>query len=394
MQRLWERITGTLAWVKRHIALTAMVGAAFVMLAGIVLLLLAMRPSRFSIEPGRYLHYRLHAESAVLLDNGLERAPRIEERDILVVGTGNDNQAALLALGFTQANAALVEFSSDASLHTVDASEHTGDAGMALGWFDFGLCVLPPGSEQAWTTDVVYAALPPHRRAVQAKVRRTRSGSSPEFQLKLPPSIEWINTLGRYEQIRDLVCTYRFSNRKHALDNVELELVAGEERPEGRRRQRWTITLTLADSGSIDDQPHAVRDLALTGAAVQEALAANRRERLPALVARLGNIDVDDSRLREIARRLAAMTRPGAIIAPPPVWGVVVASAGIERKADLDRIARALAKRGFKAFVSPWGQGVAVVVGPYTNRDQSLIPALVPNLPPGLRPAWAQLPQD
>lgn len=388
--------------LKRHAPLAAVVVAALVAVAGGVLLLLATRPSRFAINPGEFLYYRIHLEGIELVEGGGERAPRIEDREMLLVGTGSDNQCILAVAQASQVTVALVAIGADGQVRTSDAAGRRGEAGLAVGWFDLSLCALPPGSDQAWDEpDLVYAALPPQRRTVQAKARRMRSGASPEFQLKLPPSIEWINRAGHYEQLRDAVCKYRFANGKHAVEWAHLDLLAGEEQPDGRRRIRWRYDVTLAGSGTIDDDPRLIRELALTGAAIQDAAAEGRRDRLPALVARLGGIEISDQRLREIARRLADRARSPASsptglaieqTAPPAQarqrWEVVVGSVVLERRQEAEQLMRRLSRKGLKAYVAPMAQGVAVVVGPYAQRDQAVLTALS-ELLPNQRLAWS-----
>jgi hypothetical protein len=384
-----------LANVKRHAAVAAVVAAGLVAALGVVLLLLATRPSRFTIATGEYLYYRLHAEAAQLLDDANKRAPRSEDYELFLVGTGNDNQAVLAVADAQLASVALVTIGSDGAVRTCDAAGRPGDAGVAVGWFDLSLCALPPGSEQTWSTDLVYAALPAHRRAVQAKVGRLRSGASPEFQLKLPPSIEWINQAGRYQQIRDLVCTYRFANGKHALEKAKVELRTGEERSAGCLRFDWSITLELAGRGRVSDDPRAVRDVALTGTAIQDALIENRRERLAPLLARLGGIEIEDQRLRELVRRIIERTRRPPAPAPERVtikqrWVVPVTAMTAERKPEADRLARRLASKGLRSYVAPHAQGVTVMVGPYDVRDPAVL-ATVAEWCPQSRPAWARM---
>ena len=377
--------------VKRHAAVLAVAVAALVAVAGLVLLLLATRPSRFSIASGEFLHYRLRVEITELLEDGSKRAPRVEEQEMLLVGTGPDNQAALAVAEGVGAQVVLVMVGSDGAVRLCDAGGHQADAGLATGWFDFSLCSLPPGSEQTWNADIVYAALPAQRRAVQAKARRLRSGSTPEFQLKLP-IIEWINKAGFYEQIRDLTCTYRFANSKHAVESAVIELQSGAENGELRRRLRWRIELLLASRGRIEDPPRAIRDLALTGMAIQDALAADRRERLAPLQARLVGIEIDDPRLRELARRIADRARISVKVETPSrsMWAVQVASVAAERKSEAERLARQLTGKGLRAYVTVQPQGIAVMVGPYPERDQAILSALVERFP-SHRLAWSQV---
>lgn len=386
--------------LKRHAPLAAVVAAALVAVAGGVLFLLATRPSRFAISPGEFLYYRVHLEGIEKVDGGGERAPRREDRELLLVGTGIDNQCLMAVAQASQVTVALVVIGSDGQVRTCDAAGRRGEAGLAVGWFDLSLCALPPGSEQAWDEpDLVYAALPPQRRTVQAKARRLRSGASPEFQIKLPSSIEWINRAGFYEQVREAMCTYRFANSKHAVEYAELKLVSGEEQSDGRRLIRWRYEVSLAARGTIDDDPRVMRDLALTGAAIQDA-AESHRERLPALATRLGGIEVSDQRLREIARRLAERARaPGSSPqrlpieqTAPPVqarqrFEVVVTTLAAERRAEAEQLMRRLSRKDLKAYVASTAQGVTVVVGPYGERDATVMKTLS-ELLPNQRLAW------
>ncbi len=388
--------------LKNHAGTAAVVAAMLVAALGVTAFFLALRPSRLNFAPGEHLTYRLRTEMTELVDVPGQREPRelppaVQEQELDLFCVSGDNDLVLLSPTSGRDEVTLLNFSADGATRQLDAASRRGDAGKALGFFDFNLLPLPPGSEQAWSVELAYAALPPTKRNVQGKVKRTRSGSSPEFMLKLPTSVEWVGADNRYMQIRDLTCAYRFNTSRSLVEQATLRLLAGIEREDGRHRFRVRIELTLTAVGRVGDDPRQVRDLALAGSEAQDALASGRRERLAVLSSRILAADVQHPRLRELARRLVQDVRnpqPPRGITPRPLWAVLLAQYPSARRSEADALARALGTIGFRAYVVTTGAAAtaqaAVLVGPYVDRDPAVIGALSQRFPQS-RANWVRV---
>jgi hypothetical protein len=215
-------------------------------------------------------------------------------------------------------------------------------------------------------------------------VRRTRSGANPEFQLKLPPSVEWVNEQNRYQQVRDLVCTYRFHTGKGLVDRASVRCQAGVEREDGLRHYQVRADLDLLGIGHTGDDPRQVRDLALASTEAQDALADGRHERLAPVLVRILAADVQDPRLRELARRMALEVRnppPAPPITPRPLWAVQLATMPEEHRDEAERFARTVSAGGFHAYLATAQTDVLVLVGPYVDRDPAVIATLAQRYP-------------
>src|SRR5262249_38734793 len=156
-------------------------------------------------------------------------------------------------------------FAPDGSARRFEPASVVHDEGKALGFFDFNLLPLPPGSEQSWNVSLVYAALPPEHRQVQGKVRRVANGSRPSFKLSLP-TVEWVNEDRRWQQIKELTCNYRFDTAKGVVESATVECQAGIERPDGYHRYHVRTDLVLVGVTAGKDEAVALRDLALATA--------------------------------------------------------------------------------------------------------------------------------
>jgi hypothetical protein len=381
------------ARVKKHAAGAAVVGAVAVMAIGVLAFFLALRPSRMRFDPGQVVTYRLRTEVAELAADGGEGPAQLKEQELNLICISPDNDVVLLAPADGRDEVTLMNFAPNGTARTLDAASRPGDAGKALGFFDFNLLPLPPGTEQTWNVDLVYAVLPPNKRCVQGKVKRTRSGANPEFQLKLPTSVEWISEQNRYMQIRDLVCTYRFQTGKGLVDQASVRCLAGIERDDGRHRFRVRAELSLVSIGRTGDDPREIRDLALAGAEAQDALALGRSERLATLLTRLQAANVQSPRLRELVQRLCSEARlpaPAPRAAARPLWAVQVASCAPDRRADAEAFVRALSGSGLRAWVATSGDGLAVLVGPYFDRDPAVLGALSQRYPQQ-RAVWVKV---
>lgn len=384
--------------LKNHAGTAAVIAALLVAALGITAFFLALRPSRLDFAPGQHVTYRLRTEMVELVEVPGQREPRelapaVQEQELDLFCVNAENDVVLLSPAEGRDEVTLLNFAADGAARQLDPASRRGDAGKALGFFDFNLLPLPPGSEQVWTVELAYAALPPAKRNVQGKVKRTRSGSSPEFLLKLPTSVEWVGADSRYMQIRDLSCSYRFNTSRGLVEQATLRLLAGIEREDGRHRFRVRSELTLTAVGRVGDDPRQIRDLALAGSEAQDALVSGRRERLATLTTRILAADVQHPRLRELARRLVQDVRnpqPPRGVTPRPLWAVLLAQFPPARRSEADALVRTLASVGFRSYVATTAQAAAVLVGPYVDRDPAVLGALSQRFPQS-RANWVRV---
>jgi SPOR domain len=375
--------------IKNHAATAAIIAAAMVACLGVMAFVLALRPSYLSVPAGDIISYRLRVTTNELIDHpdkkDVELPATISEQDVHIIGVGGTNEAMVLTTINQIDQVALLSFARNGAARRLDAAARAADAGVAIGLFDFNLTPLPPGSEQIWTVDVPYAVLPPAKRMLQGKARRLRSGSSPEFQLKLPASVEWIGDDGRYRQIRDLVSAYRFNSRESIIEHADIRCIAGFERPSGHHRYKVRLELEFIQRGRTTEDPTQIRNLALAGMDAQTALEQQQRERLAGISERLMAASIQDPRLRQVAQRfIAAMRNP-----PKPAektlkntyYAVHLASCAAEQRTDAQRFVAHLASLGFRAYIAEEGQTLAILVGPYLDRDPMVLRTLSQRFP-------------
>jgi hypothetical protein len=212
-----------------------------------------------------------------------------------------------------------------------------------------------------------------------------RSGSNPEFQLKLPASVEWIGEDQRYMQIRDLTSKYRFNTSQSLIENADIRCVVGFERADGRHRFKVRIELDLVHVGRIADDPGQIRELALAGMDAQTALTQGHRERLSTIGKRLIDASVQDPRLRRYVQALIDQIRNPAKTTPHATtnttFAVHLATCPIERRNDAQRFVAQLATQGFRAYISENGGVLSVLVGPYLDRDPAVLRTLSQSYP-------------
>jgi hypothetical protein len=386
------------ARLRNHAATAAVIAALLVAGLGITAFVLALRPSRLQFSPGQVITYHLRSEIGEVIETAehkdQELPPFVQENDLHLICVGPDNTTALLAKADGVDHVALLTFAANGSARELDAAARPSDSGHAVGFFDFNLLPLPPGSEQIWNVDLAYAVLPAGKRTLQAKARRTRSGSNPEFQLKLPPSVEWIGEDQRYLQVRDLTSQYRFNTSKGVIEEAVIRGIAGYERPEGRRRHKLKLTLSLVSIGRIVDDPGQVRDLVLAITDAQNALNAGRKERLAAISQRLAGASVQDPRLRALVESVSAEIRNGPRPRQPlgqrGLWAVHLASGPAELRSDAQRFVDNLVTMGYRAYLAAQGQTLSVLVGPYYDRDPAVIRSLSQRFP-GQRATWVEV---
>jgi hypothetical protein len=386
------------ARIKNHAATAAVVAALLVAALGVTAFVLAMRPSRLQFDPGQTITYHLRTEISEVIENpahkDVDLPPTVQTTDLQLICVGPDNTTVLIAKVDGRDQVSLMKFSANGAAHELDAATRPSDTGKAIGFFDFNLLPLPPGSEQAWSVDLTYGLLPAGKRNVQGKVRRTRSGSNPEFQLKLPTSVEWIGNDQRYVQIRDLISQYRFNTSKGLIEEASVRCLAGYERPDGRHRYKVRLLLTLVSSGRSVDDPGQIRDLALAGIDAQSALAAGRKERLQSIAQRLTAAAVQDPRLRALQGSLISDMRNGPRPSPPPaprrLWAVQIANGPADRRAEAQRFCDHLTSLGFRSYLAAQGNALNVLVGPYYDRDPAVLRSLSQQFPQQ-RAAWVEV---
>jgi hypothetical protein len=250
---------------------------------------LALRPCRYVVEPGRVLAYRLATTCDEEQADGTWRPTLREERRIELTGIGpDDGRAALVvASGGGTSAVALVQVHEHGAVRQCDADGRATARGVAIAGFDFSLLALPPGgADQEWRPEVAYAALPATCPPVAAEARRLKAGARPEFRLRFPDSVEWIDPgTGRYRQVRRLRADYRFDGLRAAPLTATVSYQFSQELPEpaGVRRLRIEHVLELVESGSAQAEVARLRAAAEAAAAVQTWVQA-RRPPPPALV--------------------------------------------------------------------------------------------------------------
>lgn len=378
-------------------------GVVLACIAGIAAFALSFRPSRFRLDPGVVLVYKLATTSTEISSDNREGRPQTDERTITLVGIGPDNELALLAEEARgRDRISLHRVDPDGTATLLDAAARTIGGSRAIGLFDLNLFALPQSAtEQSWETQLTYAIMPPAKQLVQAHAKRSKSSSNPEFQLKLPP-LEWLDPVaGGYRQVKDLIVTYRFRNSQHAVDQARLQATYAIEQPApaDKRRFRIVTTIELIDRDTLDEDPQRLRAAALACAAATEGLTdpAIGPERRRALSANLRGADTAVARLRQLADRLS-----GEVLRQPTANALaqthtaalrlnIQAAIGPEaHKAQAEQLAKTLVASGFTAKVEAASAGnLRVVVGPFAEKNPELLDRLQRAFP-YLKPLWIE----
>lgn len=375
--------------MKSQAAAATTAAVVLILLVGVWLWFVSLRPCRIALKPGQLVSYRLSTEWSPIGADDVAGEPTLDSQDIDLICIGGDNEVALVnpGVGGARDEITLLDFAGNGSVRRFDPTSQVHDDGKALGFFDFNLLPLPPGSEQSWNVSLIYAALPPDRRQVQGKVRRLTNGSRPTFRLTLPP-IDWINQDRRWQQIKGLKCEYRFNTAKGVVESATIVCQAGIERPDGYLRFNVRTDLILVGMTAGKDDALALRDLALATAEAQDALAARRAERLEGALGRLARNPATHERLRALAGRLRndvarvagkppreRQVEHAPEPAPPAAasgWSVQVGSATLKGRAAVDRVAKDLVAAGFPAYVVAKKKSALVLVGPYAEQDPAV----------------------
>lgn len=385
--------------IKHITTLLVIGGVALAGIAGIAAFALSFRPSRFQLDPGHVLLYRLRTTSTEIGSDNREARPTIDERVIALIGIGPDNQVALLAEEARgRDRISLHRIEPDGTAITLDAAGRTAPGSRAIGIFDLNLLALPPSaSEQSWDVQVTYGLLPAAKQLVQAKARRSQSKSNPEFQLKPPSSLEWLES-GTYRQVRDLVATYRYRSSLNAVDQGTLKCTWAVEQPGGIRRFRLVTEIELLDADGVDEDPDRLHRVAMACAAANDALSdpGIGPERRRALAADLRTADTAIGRLRQLADRLSVevlrqpATTQAAVRPPSQRFLIQVASGPETQKEQAEQLARTLTAGGFAARIEPAAAGkLRVVVGPLVEKDPETLERLQRAFP-YLKPLWIE----
>ncbi|MBA3710444.1 MAG: hypothetical protein H0W83_16695 [Planctomycetes bacterium] len=379
--------------LKKQVTIAASVAGLFLFAIGILAFVIALRPCRLSFDPGQVVSYKLRTTSTELLAENAKGMSRVEERQLSLVCTGPDNEIALISSapgGSRRDKVTMLEFSPEGSALRLDSAARPGDLGVAIGFFDFNLLPLPAGSEQPKDVSITYAVLPSGRNPVQGKVRRTKSGTTPEFQLKLPTSVEWLEG-NHYLQIRDLTSLYRFNTAKGVIDQATIKLIAGVEREDGEHRYAIEIVLKLDDIRQSGEEPKRLRDAVLASAEAQEVIEGDRRERFPAVAERLRVADIGLPQLRALAEHLMDDIRHPGAQADPKAYAVRLASGSPRDRVAAEVLAHQAVAGGYRAYLaSPSADRLAVLIGPYPAPDPIVI-AAVARAFPDHRPQWIEV---
>ncbi len=400
---LTRRIVGDRADLKQVTTLVVIGAVILAGLAGIAAFALSFRPSHFALPPGHVLVYKLTTTSTEIAADRREGRPVTDEQVIMLIGTAHDNEVALLAeeaRGRDRLSRHRIE--SDGSATTIDAAGRPAGTSRAIGIFDLNLFALPPSAaEQAWDASVTYGVLPAGKQLVQARARRSQSKANPEFQLRLPGSLEW-PAGGTYRQIRDLVATYRFRTGLGAVDQGRITCTWSVEQLPPATQRRWRIetNIELMDADGMDEDPVRLHDLVRDCAAAGEALGdpAIGGERRRALAADLRTASTGIARLRRLADRLAQeVLRVPAISAESaakPAGRRYRIQTGIgpeSQRAQAEQFARTLIASGFTAQVEPAAAGrLRVVVGPFADKDPEIL-ARLERAFPYIKPLWIEV---
>ena len=385
----------------KQITTMVVIGAVILAgIAGVAAFALSFRPSRFRLDPGQVLLYQATTTSTELAADGREGKPVTDERLITLIGIGVDNQLAMLAEeGRGRDRISLHQVDPDGTMVQLDAAARPTIGSRAIGILDLNLFALPPSaSEQAWDTQVTYGLLPVAKQTLQVRVRRTQSKSNPEFQLKPPAALEWIDH-GTYRQVKDLLATYRYRTSRHAVDQATIKCLWSVEQPDGRvARFRVVTEVVLTDANSLDEDPVKLHTVALACAAANEALADPTIDgpRRRVLADSLRGAETAIPRLRQLADRLAVevLRQPSVASVPNPTpslrYQIQVAIGPEHQKGQAEQLVKTLIAGGFAARAEPATAGnLRVVVGPFADKQPELLERLQRAFP-YLKPLWVE----
>jgi len=384
---------------KRIAAQVAIGVCALAAVAGVSIFALSLRPTRLQLDPGQQVRWTLTSVSTPLLPDGSEGpTPRQEDAELLLIGTGA-NEGLLLGPAGRSDAASLLRIESTGACSLLDGAGRPGDGGRCFGLLDFNLLPLPPGNEQAWDVSVNWSFPPPAKRTMQVRARRMKAGSKPEFLLKPvgANAVEWLDQ-GTYRQVRKLQASYRFNGSAKLWDRAQVSAEWAIERPAPQPALRWRIVsrLELAETRDLDEDPAALRQLALAVIEAQDLLRDGGGPRVAAVAARLNASTCGVPRLRALAARLAeALARlpsqpPRAAVARSS-WVLACGELQPGERHRAEQLVTQLTAAGFPAFLeaAPGGR-LRVVSGPLTNRDEARLQALVARFP-YLKPVWREV---
>lgn len=379
---------------KKQVTLGTLVGVLLLGALGCLFFIMALAPCRVDFEPGTLVTYRLQT---AVYPMGEGEALHSEQQVLNLVCIDHGNELAMVSAGErgTRDELTLLQMSSDGRMRRYDPALQLLDEGKSLGFFDFNLLPLPEGLDQDWHVELTYAVPPPGKRRVQARVRRVTNGFNPVFELRLP-TIEWVERQPRerYCQIKDLVCRYRFDGRQGIVDQADLAFIAGveDEGAAGARFRRVHISLVgHIDRGEVENAV-ALKDLALATVDTQTRLESGRRDQLRPLAARLRAAAQHEGpeRLRQLAldlARVAEGAQPRAGAGGGGQWAVQVASVATSRRAAAAALVAELNADGWPAWLDERGHALAVLIGPYRERDEAILAPLRQRFPRE-RPLW------
>ena len=403
-------------WLRQH-AGSVFAGLVCLMaIVGIGIFILAFQECRFDPAPGSTWQYRLKTELFEIDKEGKIGACRADyQHDLDLLCWNADKDLALITSyrrgeQVTQEEISHLRISPKGQVSRYVGEELLNNSGQSVGhFFDFNLFPLPEGLEQTWTVPMVYGILPPHKNQVFATVRRVRNGSHPHFVLTFPP-VAWVKRgpSDPYSQISKFRCAYTFDIARGIVEDAEISFIFARERPAPQNVQQVQVRmkLQLQDWSQFED-PVALRDTAMTGLQVQEAINREHTQKIQELLQKLPNQENMPHALRSyfsaVKKRLKPLpaqgnrptqaprsTSPERTPASGGSYALQIASVRKDRKSAALAEVKKLKDQGFKAFIGERNRHYIICIGPYNSKDQSVLNEFKQRYPND-KPFWVSI---
>ncbi|TVR42938.1 MAG: hypothetical protein EA402_10825 [Planctomycetota bacterium] len=379
---------------QRHAPLVVLLLVVVMGLVGVAAFFIALRPCVLDLPAGTIARYSLVTE--VWPDEpGAPLPLRQQRHEITLFVYGRDGRAVLLTQsgGLRRGELRPARLRRDGRVHLLageEGDELQHDHGPAIGYFDFNLLVLPPGLDQAWDAEFIYAYPPPEKRRQVVRVRRTHNGARPRFSYALP-AVEWVDAQPRslrgederYVQMRDIQVNYRFDTRRGLWHDADISFLAGVEIADGYLRHRLRLRLVLEDVQTL-----AATELAAMHEDIQRLRrlqwAASRQHSEVTMQALEGLSAVQTPGLAALAARwqsdVQALPWEGA-------QAVQVASFAAHAETRAQALRWQVIGDGYPAYLRRRGGHLTVMAGPFAERDEEVLTDLRRRFPRD-RPFW------